>query len=116
MTVPRALLAAMDIRFADHLSFQRAAAGMVGGALLFGAALHPLTPLAPLAGGVLGIAAGAAMGHGRAAWRLAMAGTALVPLVLGASRWPLLAVVAALVALAIAIGGPRGLRGLFGTT
>ena len=104
----------MDIRFADHSTFQRAAAGMVGGALLFGAALHPVTPLAPLAGGLLGIAAGAAMGHGRAVWRLAMAGTALVPLVLSASRWPLLAVVAALVALAIAVGGPRGLRGLFG--
>lgn len=104
----------MDIRFADHSSFQRAAAGMVGGALLFGTALHPVTPLAPLAGGILGIAAGAAIGHGRAMWRLAMAGTALVPLVLSASRWPLLAVVAALVALAIAVGGPRGLRGVFG--
>jgi hypothetical protein len=104
----------MDIRFADHSSFQRAAAGMVGGALLFGAALHPVTPLAPLAGGILGIAAGAAIGHGRAVWRIAIAAAALVPLVLSASHWPLLAVAAALVALAVGVGGPRGLRGVFG--
>src|SRR6185295_1267734 len=104
----------MDIRFADHASFQRAAAGMVGGAVLFGAALHPVTPLAPLAGGVLGIAAGAAIAHGRAVWRIAAAGAALALLIVNAASWPMLAAAAALLALALAIGGPRGMRGLVG--
>jgi hypothetical protein len=104
----------MDIRFADHPSFQRAAAGMVGGALLFGAALHPLTPLAPLAGGILGIAAGAAVAHGKAAWRMIAGATGLVPLFALAPSWPMLATVAAIVALALAVGGPRGVRGLVG--
>ena len=102
----------MDIRFADHPSFQRAAAGMVGGALLFGAALHPITALAPLAGGVLGIAAGAAVAHGKVKWRVAAGGVALVPLFVLAPSWPAMALVATLVALAV--GGPRGLRGLAG--
>src|SRR5262245_48556535 len=114
MAVHQALVRAMDIRFADHSSFQRAAAGMVGGALLFGAALHPVTPLAPLAGGILGIAAGDAIAHGRAAWRLAAAAAALVPLFLMPASWPMLAVVAAIAALALALGGPRGMRGLIG--
>jgi hypothetical protein len=104
----------MDIRFADHSSFQRAAAGMVGGALLFGAALHPLTPLAPLAGGILGIAAGAAIAHGRASWRMAAAGAALVPLFASPASWPMLAVAAVAIALALALGGPRGMRGVIG--
>src|SRR5262245_26185153 len=114
MAVHQALVRAMDIRFADHSSFQRAAAGMVGGALLFGAALHPLTPLAPLAGGILGIAAGNAIAHGRAAWRVAAAGAALVPLFVSPASWPMLAVVAGVVALGLALGGPRGIRGLIG--
>src|SRR5689334_13769444 len=104
----------MDIRFADHPSFQRAAAGMVGGALLFGAALSPITALAPLAGGVLGIAAGAAIAHGKAGWRLVLGGAALVPLFVLAPSWPAMALVAGLVALVLAVGGPRGLRGLAG--
>ena len=104
----------MDIRFADHSSFQRAAAGMVGGALLFGAALHPVTPLAPLAGGILGIAAGDAIAHGRAGWRIAAGALALVPLFLSPASWPVLAVVSAMIALVLAIGGPRGMRGLIG--
>lgn len=87
---------------------------MVGGAALFGAALHPVTPLAPLLGGVLGIAAGAAIAHGRAAWRLAAAGAGLALLIGSASSWPVLAAAAVLVALALAIGGPRGMRGLIG--
>lgn len=114
MSAHRALVAGMDIRFADHPSFQRAAAGMVGGALLFGAALHPVTALAPLAGGVLGIAAGAAIGHGRASWRMLAAGAALVLLFVMTPSWPMLAAVAAIVSLALAVGGPRGLRGLIG--
>ena len=104
----------MEIRFADHPSFQRAAAGMVGGALLFGGALHPITVLAPLAGGVLGIAAGAAIAHGKAGWRMVLAGAALVPLFVLAPSWPAMVLVAVLVALAAAVGGPRGLRGLAG--
>jgi hypothetical protein len=104
----------MDIRFADHPSFQRAAAGMVGGALLFGAALHAVTPLAPLAGGILGITAGAAIAHGRPGWRMIAAGAALVPLFALPPSSAMLATVAAIVALAVAVGGPRGLRGLVG--
>lgn len=104
----------MDIRFADHPSFQRAAAGMVGGALVFGAALHPMTDLAPLAGGILGVATGAVIAHGRPGWRIAAIGAALVPLfALAPSSWMLLAV-AAVVALALAVGGPRGWRGVIG--
>ncbi|MEO7735190.1 MAG: hypothetical protein ABIY55_29820 [Kofleriaceae bacterium] len=103
----------MDIRFADHPSFQRAAAGMVGGALLFGVALHPVTVMAPLAGGILGIAAGAAIGYGKPGWRIATALAALVPLLVMTPTWPLLAGVAAVVALGLAAGGPRGMRGLF---
>src|SRR5512140_2544406 len=94
MSVHRALVAFMDIRFADHPSFQRAAAGMVGGALLFGVALHPVTAMAPLAGGILGIAAGAVV--------------AMAP------GWPALAAVAAIVSRALAVGGPGGLGGLLG--
>jgi hypothetical protein len=104
----------MDLRFADHPSFQRAAAGMVGSALVFGAALHPVTPLAPLAGGILGIATGAAIAHGRPGWRVAAAGAALVALFLSASGWPMLAAAAAILALGVAAGGPRGVRGLLG--
>jgi hypothetical protein len=104
----------MDIRFADHPSFQRAAAGMVVGALLFGAALHPATALAPLAGGLLGIAAGAAIAHGKVGWRLLGAAAALVLLFGAAPSWPTLAGVAAILSLALAAGGPRGLRGLLG--
>jgi hypothetical protein len=104
----------MDIRFADHPSFQRAAAGMAFGALLFGAALHPVTAMAPLAGGILGIATGAVVAHGKAVSRLLAAGAALVPLFVMTPSWPTLAGVAAILALALAIGGPRGLRGLLG--
>src|SRR5512138_3634264 len=116
MPVHGALVGGMDIRFADHPSFQRAAAGMVGSALLFGAALHPVTPLAPLAGGILGIATGAAIAHGRVGWRVAAAAAALAALFLLGSSWPLLAAaaVAAVLALGIAVGGPRGVRGLIG--
>src|SRR5215470_11418449 len=114
MSVHGALVRGMDIRFADHPSFQRAAASMVGSALLFGAALHPVTPLAPLAGGILGIATGAAIAHGRVGWRVAAAGAALAALFLSPASWPMLAAAAASLALGIAVGGPRGVRGLIG--
>lgn len=87
---------------------------MVGGALLFGVALHPVTAMAPLAGGILGIAAGAVVAHGKAAWRMLVAGAALVPLFAMTPSWPALAAVAAILSLALALGGPRGLRGLIG--
>lgn len=114
MVVHGALVGGMDIRFADHSSFQRAAAGMVGSALLSGAALHPVTPLAPLAGGILGIATGAAIAHGRVGWRIVAAGAALAALFVSASSWSMLAAAAAVLAIGIAVGGPRGLRGLLG--
>src|SRR5262249_22725248 len=114
MAVHGALVGLMDTRFADHSSFQRAAAGMVGSALLFGAALHPVPRLAPLVGGILGIATGAAIAHGRLGWRVAAAGAALAALFLSPSSWPLLAAAAAIVALGVAVGGPRGVRGLIG--
>jgi hypothetical protein len=104
----------MDIQFADHPSFQRAAAGMAGGALLFGTALSPVTPLAPLVGGLLGVSLGAAIGYGRAGWRLGGAALAIAPLVVLPASWPLLAGVAAVIGLALAVGGARGWRGLFG--
>ena len=101
----------MDIRFGDHSSFHRSAIGMVGGSLLFGLALHPVTPLAPIAGGILGIAAGAAIAHGKAPWRMLAAGSALVPLFVMTPSWTMLAGVGSLLALGLAIGGPRGIRG-----
>src|SRR5215207_4193574 len=101
----------MDIRFGDHASFHRAALGMVGGSLLFGLALHPLTPLAPLAGGILGIGAGAAYAHGKAGWRMVAAAAAIIPLLLLTPSWPMLAAVASMLALGLAIHGPRGVKG-----
>ncbi|MBA3465580.1 MAG: hypothetical protein H0T46_36955 [Deltaproteobacteria bacterium] len=104
----------MDIRFGDHSSFHKAAVGMVGGSLLLGLALHPVTPMAPLAGGILGIAAGAAFAHGKAAWRIAAAGAAVIPLMVMTPSWPLLAGVASVLALGLSIGGPRGVKGALG--
>lgn len=104
----------MDIRFGDHASFHKAALGMVGSSLLLGLALHPVTPLAPFAGGILGIAAGAAFAHGKATWRMAAAGAAVIPLFVLAPSWPLLAVVSSVLALGLAIGGPRGVKGAVG--
>jgi len=102
----------MDIRFGDHSSFHRAALGMVGGSVLFSLALYPLTPLAPLAGGILGIAAGASIAHGKAPARMIAAGASLLPLFLLTPSWPMLAGVGSLLALGLAVGGPRGMRGL----
>jgi hypothetical protein len=104
----------MELRFSDHPSFHRAAAGMVGSALLFGAALRPVTELAPIAGGVLGIAVGGAIAYSRPAVRLAIAGAALALLVALPPSWSAAAVVSAVASLALAVGGPRGLRGVVG--
>jgi hypothetical protein len=100
----------MEIRFADHSSFQRAAAGMVGGATLFGLALHPLTPLAPIAGGLVGVAAGAAIGYGKVPWRIGAALVAMIPMFLLSPSPLMVGLIAATMGLALA--GGRGLRGL----
>lgn len=101
----------MDIRFGEHASFHRAAVGMVGGSALLALALHPVTPMAGLVGGLFGIAVGAAWGYGRPAWRLAAATAAAIPLVALTPSWPALAVVAGVLGLGLALGGPRGVRG-----
>lgn len=103
----------MDIRFDDHASFHRAAAGMTLGGALLGLALHPITPMAPILGGLGGIAAGAALGHGRPVWRLGAATAASAAILALPVGWPALAAAAGVMALAVSIGGLRGVRGLF---
>jgi hypothetical protein len=108
----------MEIRFADHTKFHRAAAGMVGASALLGLALHPVTELAPVFAGLSGIALGATFAHGRPLWRL-------VPAALGCATIAALAradlatstLAPILAALAIAFGvglaaGVRGVRGV----
>ncbi len=102
----------MDLRFTDHPSFHRATVGMVGSAALFGMALHPITPMAPLAAGLLGIAAGASFAHGKAPWRLLAAAIALIPLFAMHTSWPVLGLVASVMSLAVAAGSLRGASGL----
>src|SRR5262245_46906016 len=104
----------MDIRFGDHASFHRAAAGMVGGSLLAGLALYLVTPMAPLVGGIVGIAAGATFAYGKPAGRFLAAALACVPLFTMQLQWPAIALVSAVMALGLAGGGPRGLRGALG--
>ena len=108
----------MDIRFGDHPSFHRAAAGIALGSLLAGVAAHFLTGAsntAPLLGGLAGVAAGAAWGYGRPAWRVIAAGLAAIPLFAMALQWPALAITAAACGLGIAVGGRSGATGLRGT-
>src|SRR5436305_3655710 len=102
----------MDIRFGDHPSFHRAALGMVGASALLGLALHPTTPMAPLVGGIFGLAVGAAAGYGKPRWRIAAAIGAAIPLVALTPSWPVLAIVAGMLALGLAAGAQRGMRGL----
>jgi hypothetical protein len=114
----------MDIRFGDHSSFHRAAVGMVGGSLLAGLALHwvtpmgvtatGVTPLAPLVAGLVGVAAGAAWAYGKPMWRFLAAGVATVPLFAMTITWPVIAIVVSVMALGLALGGPRGVRGALG--
>jgi hypothetical protein len=108
----------MDIRFGEHESFHRAAAGMVGGAFVTGVALHSVTPLAPLIGGMVGIAAGATWGYGRPALRLGAAAIAIVPMLAttmafaqGIPQSVGLVIAASVLALGLAAGGPRGWKG-----
>jgi len=107
----------MDIRFGDHPSFHRAAAGMTLGSLLAGIALHFVTGasnIAPLLGGLAGAAAGAAWAYGRPTWRVLAAGLAAIPLLAMALAWPALAISAAALALGIVLGGRAGATGLRG--
>jgi hypothetical protein len=107
----------MDIRFGDHASFHRAAAGMALGSLLAGIAFHFLTGasnIAPLLGGLAGVAAGAAWGYGKLTWRVLAAALATIPLFALALQWPALAITAAVVGLGIAVGGKAGATGLRG--
>ena len=102
----------MDLRFGDHPSFHRAALGMVGASAALALALHPITPMAPLVAGIFGIAVGAALGYGRAAWRIIAAMAAALPIVAMTPSWPALAAGAGVLGLGLAVGGPRGMRGL----
>ena len=87
---------------------------MVGAAALLGLALHGLHVPAAIVAGLLGIAIGAALGYGRPAWRVGAAAAAAIPLVALTPSWPMLAAIAGMLSLAIALGGPRGLRGGIG--
>jgi len=87
---------------------------MTCGALGFGLALHPLTPMAAVAGGILGIAAGAGLAHGKLVWRLTVAGSAVFAWLALAPSWPVLVGISAILAVGLALGGPRGLRGVVG--
>jgi hypothetical protein len=110
----------MDIRFGDHPSFHRAAAGMVGASAALGLGLHAITgtaalatraPMAPVVAGLLGIAIGTSLAYGKAKWRIGAAAAACVPLVAMTPSWPILAAISALMALAIGAYGLRGMRG-----
>lgn len=108
----------MDIRFGDHPSFHRAAAGMVGGSAALGLALHPATQMAPFVAGIGGLAIGSALGYGKPAWRLALGAAACAPLLLikpsvatMTTNTVTLAIAAATMGIALAAFGLRGMRG-----
>ena len=101
----------MDIRFGDHASFHRAAIGMTASSALLGILLHPLTPFAPLLGGIFGIAVGAALGYGKPVWRLVTAALASLPLLVMTASWPAFALSAGLLALGALLPSARGMRG-----
>src|SRR5664279_3198942 len=103
----------MDIRFGEHASFHRAAIGMTAGSAILRIALHPLTPLAPLLGGIFGIAIGAAFGYGKPVLRLVAAALACLPLFLMTPSWPALALCAGTLAVGTVIG-ERGVTGVAG--
>src|SRR5437763_7409218 len=111
----------MDLRFDDHPSFHRAAAGMVAGSAAFGVALHPVAHLAPLVAGVFGIAAGAAWAYKKPLWRFAGAAAAIAPLMIAEPTWGVLALGAGALGVALALGsGMRRIKGavlaMFGAT
>jgi hypothetical protein len=108
----------MEVRFAEHSKFHRAAAGMVGGSAVLGLALHPITDLAPVLGGLAGIAIGATVAHGRPLWRLlpaAVACTAIATLAHRDLATHTLAPILAALSIAFGVGlavGVRGVRGV----
>jgi hypothetical protein len=122
----------MDIRFGDHPSFHRAAAGMVGASAALGLGLHAIAPtsasatagapIAAVVAGLLGIAIGTSLGYGKARWRIAAAVGACVPLVAlrfgsfgMATAGATIAIGIAALLMALAMGmGLRGTRGLVG--
>ncbi len=86
---------------------------MTAGSAALGVALHgvmPASPVAPLLGGLLGIAIGAALGYGKPILRLAAAALASMPLLFMTTNPAALALCAGILALGT-IGGCR-LRGL----
>jgi hypothetical protein len=108
----------MDIRFGDHPSFHRAAAGTALGSAALGLALHPATQMAPLVAGVGGIAIGTALGYGKGVWRIGLAAAACAPLLLIkphaatlATHTTTLAIAAAITGITVAAFGLRGMRG-----
>jgi hypothetical protein len=108
----------MDIRFGDHSSFHRAAAGMALGSAALGLALHPVTQMAPFVAGVGGIAIGTAVGYGKPMWRLALGAAACAPLLLikpqlatMTTNTITLAIAAAVMGISVAAFGLRGMRG-----
>ena len=85
--------------------------GMVVGSTILGLALHLVTPMASVVGGMVGLAAGAAWAYRRIAWRIGIAIAAVVVLRVVPPSWPALALVASLLAIGLAIG-VRGMRGV----
>lgn len=86
---------------------------MTAGSAALGVALRgvmPTSPVAPLLGGLFGIAIGAALGYGKPIVRLAAAALASMPLLFMTTNPAALALCAGILALGT-IGG-RGLRGL----
>jgi hypothetical protein len=106
----------MDIRFVDHPSFHRAAFGMTAGAAILGSALHTATPMAPLVGGLFGIAVGAAFAYGKPAWRLVAAIAACIPLLVLSPSWGSLAACAGMISLGCAAGVRGALIVMIGAT
>lgn len=104
----------MDIRFADHEAFHRAAAGSVGTAIIAGVALSSVTPLAPIVGGVAGLGVGGALGYGKPVLRLAFAGAAIAVLLAMTSTWSTFAIAAGLLAVGLSIAGANAVRGAKG--
>lgn len=91
---------------------------MVGGAALSGIALHSVTPMAPLVGGLMGIAAGAAWAYGRPTLRFVAAGVATLAVMMMTMAWAAtlpqsvgFVAAASAIALGVSIGGPRGVKG-----
>nr|HEX4316977.1 hypothetical protein [Kofleriaceae bacterium] len=107
----------MEVRFAEHAKFHRAAIGMVGGSAVLGLALSPLTASAPVVAGLGGIALGATLAHGRPLWRFVPAvagGAAVIALAHRDLSTSALAPIVAGLAIAFGVGLATGVRGVRG--